>query len=111
MLVYIRSYTFQIGGLILNQLKKDTQVNFRTNSQVLQEAKAVFAEKHLDASQGFNMFLEFVASRKELPFKTNDELEREKLIDQLQKRVQHNESEINKGNYTTLNQLEREFFE
>jgi len=89
-------------------LEKDVQVNFKTNSTVWSEAKKVFEEKNIDATTGFNLFLQFVANRKALPFLTDDELERERLVAGLQERVAKNIQEIKSGKYVTLEEMESE---
>ena len=39
-------------------LEKNTQVNFRTNSDLLERAKEIISEHNLDMTASFNLFLE-----------------------------------------------------
>ena len=39
-------------------LEKNTQVNFRTNSNLLERAKEIISEHNLDMTASFNLFLE-----------------------------------------------------
>lgn len=39
-------------------INKDTQVNFKTNSVLLEKAKEIFLEYNLDLTAGFNLFLQ-----------------------------------------------------
>lgn len=87
-------------------LKRDKQVNFKTDKKIWEEASEVFKQKNIDATTGFNLFLEFVASRKELPFLTEDEVERERLIAGLKNRVKKNILEIQAGQSMNLDEME-----
>ncbi|HEM5427464.1 TPA: toxin-antitoxin system antitoxin subunit [Streptococcus suis] len=78
-------------------IKKDAQVNFKTDSRLLEKAKEVFAMNQLDLTAGFNLFLQNIAVKNELPILTEEELEREELFLQLQKEIQENQQAIEAG--------------
>jgi antitoxin component of RelBE/YafQ-DinJ toxin-antitoxin module len=48
-------------------INKDTQVNFKTDSRLLEKAKEIFAMNQLDLTAGFNLFLQNIAVKNELP--------------------------------------------
>ncbi|AER20244.1 hypothetical protein [Streptococcus suis] len=78
-------------------IKKNAQVNFKTDSRLLEKAKEVFAMNQLDLTAGFNLFLQNIAVKNELPILTEEELEREELFLQLQKEIQENQQAIEAG--------------
>lgn len=51
----------------------------------------------LDLTAGFNLFLQNIAVKNELPILTEEELEREELFLQLQKEIQENQQAIEAG--------------
>ncbi|HEL2506265.1 TPA: toxin-antitoxin system antitoxin subunit [Streptococcus suis] len=83
-------------------IKKDAQVNFKTDSRLLEKAKEVFAMNQLDLTAGFNLFLQNIAVKNELPILTEEELEREELFLQLQKEIQENQQAIEAGQGISL---------
>ena len=83
-------------------INKDTQVNFKTDSRLLEKAKEVFAMNQLDLTAGFNLFLQNIAVKNELPILTEEELEREELFLQLQKEIQENQQAIEAGQGISL---------
>ncbi|HEM3587987.1 TPA: toxin-antitoxin system antitoxin subunit [Streptococcus suis] len=83
-------------------IKKDAQVNFKTDSRLLEKAKEVFAMNQLDLTAGFNLFLQNIAVKNELPILTEEELEREELFLQLQKEIQENQKAIEAGQGISL---------
>jgi len=92
-------------------IEKDTQINIKTNKQMLSEAKKVFTSKKIDTTAGINMYLQYVATQKKLPFLTDEEGEREQLIAGLQERVERNYQELLAGEYVTLEEMERELID
>ncbi|HEM3121264.1 MULTISPECIES: toxin-antitoxin system antitoxin subunit [Streptococcus] len=83
-------------------IKKNAQVNFKTDSRLLEKAKEVFAMNQLDLTAGFNLFLQNIAVKNELPILTEEELEREELFLQLQKEIQENQQAIEAGQGISL---------
>ena len=83
-------------------INKDTQVNFKTDSRLLEKAKEIFAMNQLDLTAGFNLFLQNIAVKNELPLLTEEELEREELFLQLQKEIQENQQAIEAGQGISL---------
>ncbi|HEM5088180.1 toxin-antitoxin system antitoxin subunit [Streptococcus suis] len=90
-------------------IKKDAQVNFKTDSRLLEKAKEVFAMNQLDLTAGFNLFLQNIAVKNELPILTEEELEREELFLQLQKEIQENQQAIEAGHGISLERVKEKY--
>ncbi|WP_449459244.1 type II toxin-antitoxin system RelB/ParD family antitoxin [Streptococcus suis] len=90
-------------------IKKDAQVNFKTDSRLLEKAKEVFAMNQLDLTAGFNLFLQNIAVKNELPILTEEELEREELFLQLQKEIQENQQAIEAGHRVSLESVKEKY--
>ncbi|HHT7795394.1 TPA: toxin-antitoxin system antitoxin subunit [Streptococcus suis] len=90
-------------------IKKDAQVNFKTDSRLLEKAKEVFAVNQLDLTAGFNLFLQNIAVKNELPILTEEELEREELFLQLQKEIQENQQAIEAGHGFSLERVKEKY--
>ena len=88
---------------------KNVQVNFKTNSEILSKAKAVFASKNLDMTSSLNLFLANVAQTQELPFMTVEDEERECLIHRLQDEVNQNLTDIQAGQGISLSEARKRF--
>ncbi|HEL2026923.1 TPA: toxin-antitoxin system antitoxin subunit [Streptococcus suis] len=90
-------------------IKKDAQVNFKTDSRLLEKAKEVFAMNQLDLTAGLNLFLQNIAVKNELPILTEEELEREELFLQLQKEIQENQQAIEAGQGISLERVKEKY--
>ena len=90
-------------------INKDTQVNFKTDSRLLEKAKEVFGMNQLDLTAGFNLFLQNIAVKNELPILTEEELEREELFLQLQKEIQENQQAIEAGQGISLESVKEKY--
>lgn len=90
-------------------INKDAQVNFKTDSRLLEKAKEVFAMNQLDLTAGFNLFLQNIAVKNELPILTEEELEREELFLQLQKEIQENQQAIEAGHGISLERVKEKY--
>ncbi|HFI0236328.1 TPA: toxin-antitoxin system antitoxin subunit [Streptococcus suis] len=90
-------------------INKDAQVNFKTDSRLLEKAKEVFALNQLDLTAGFNLFLQNIAVKNELPILTEEELEREELFLQLQKEIQENQQAIEAGQGISLESVKEKY--
>ncbi|CYX84901.1 toxin-antitoxin system antitoxin subunit [Streptococcus suis] len=90
-------------------IKKDAQVNFKTDSRLLEKAKEIFAMNQLDLTAGFNLFLQNIAVKNELPILTEEELEREELFLQLQKEIQENQQAIETGQGISLESVKEKY--
>ena len=90
-------------------INKDTQVNFKTDSRLLEKAKEIFAMNQLDLTAGFNLFLQNIAVKNELPILTEEELEREELFLQLQKEIQENQQAIEAGQGISLESVKETY--
>ncbi len=90
-------------------INKDVQVNFKTDSRLLEKAKEIFAMNQLDLTAGFNLFLQNIAVKNELPLLTEEELEREELFLQLQKEIQENQQAIEAGQGISLESVKEKY--
>ena len=90
-------------------INKDAQVNIKTDSRLLEKAKEIFAMNQLDLTAGFNLFLQNIAVKNELPLLTEEELEREELFLQLQKEIQENQQAIEAGQGISLESVKEKY--
>ena len=86
-------------------LEKNTQVNFRTNSDLLERAKEIISEHNLDMTTSFNLFLENIVQNKKLPFKTDADKEQEKLLTQLRSEISQSFKDLEQGRIYTVNKV------
>ena len=86
-------------------LEKNTQVNFRTNSDLLERAKEIISEYNLDMTTSFNLFLENIVQNKKLPFKTDADKEQEKLLTQLRSEISQSFKDLEQGRIYTVNKV------
>ena len=86
-------------------LEKNTQVNFRTNSDLLERAKEIISEHNLDMTTSFNLFLENIVQNKKLPFKTDADKEREELLTQLRSEISQSFKDLEQGRIYTVNKV------
>lgn len=63
----------------------------------------------LDLTAGFNLFLQNIAVKNELPILTEEELEREELFLQLQKEIQENQQAIEAGQGISLESVKETY--
>lgn len=89
--------------------EKNTQVNFKTNDDLLNAAKKVFAKKNLDVTSTFNLFLQNVVAKEELPFETQDEVRRAELIKNLQLDIQKSVANYKAGHGVSEEQARARF--
>lgn len=81
---------------------KDRQINFMVNSENYEKAKKVFKGKGLDISTAFNEFVKEVAVTQDLPFKTSEEQERDRLIFNLQNEISSSYQKLREDKGLTL---------
>ena len=86
-------------------LEKNTQVNFRTNSDLLERAKEIISEYNLDMTTSFNLFLENIVQNKKLPFETDADKEREELLTQLRSEISQSFKDLEQGRIYTVNKV------
>ena len=86
-------------------LEKNTQVNFRTNSDLLERAKEIISEYNLDMTTSFNLFLENIVQNKRLPFETDADKEREELLTQLKSEISQSFKDLEQGRIYTVNKV------
>lgn len=89
--------------------KEKTQVSFKTDSDLLAQAKVVLAENGTDMTKTLNLFLRNVAVRHEIPLLSEEELKRERLLKQLQAEVAESMAEYEAGGGHSLNDIRKEF--
>lgn len=75
----------------------------------MEKAKEIFAMNQLDLTAGFNLFLQNIAVKNELPILTEEELEREELFLQLQKEIQENQQAIEAGQGISLESVKEKY--
>lgn len=63
----------------------------------------------LDLTAGFNLFLQNIAVKNELPILTEEELEREELFLQLQKEIKENQQAIEAGQGISLESVKEKY--
>ncbi|HFH9947304.1 TPA: toxin-antitoxin system antitoxin subunit [Streptococcus suis] len=69
----------------------------------LETAKEVFAMNQLDLTKGFNLFLQNIATKKEIP------IFKEELFLQLQKEIQENQQAIEAGQGISLDSVKEKY--
>ena len=83
-------------------LEKNTQVNFKTNRDLLEKAKMIVAAQNLDMTASFNLFLENIVENKALPFETEMDRERAQLLEELRSEIKSSFDDLKNGRvYTT----------
>ncbi|HEL0581730.1 type II toxin-antitoxin system RelB/DinJ family antitoxin [Streptococcus equi] len=78
-------------------LEKNTQVNFKTNSDLLEKAKAVITAQNLDMTASFNLFLENIVQNNALPFETDADKERVELLADLRAEIAQSFDDLEHG--------------
>ncbi|HFI0106576.1 TPA: type II toxin-antitoxin system RelB/DinJ family antitoxin [Streptococcus suis] len=81
----------------MHVLEKNTQVNFKTNSELLEEAKAIIAAHNLDMTSCFNLFLENIVQNNALPFETDTDKERAELLASLRAEIAKSFDDLENG--------------
>ena len=83
-------------------LEKNTQVNFKTNRDLLEKAKMIVATQNLDMTASLNLFLENIVENKALPFETEMDRERAQLLEELRSEIKSSFDDLENGRvYTT----------
>lgn len=86
----------------MNLLEKNTQVNFKTNRDLLEKAKMIVAAQNLDMTASFNLFLENIVENKALPFEIEKDRERAQLLEELRSEIKSSFDDLENGRvYTT----------
>lgn len=89
--------------------KEKTQVSFKTDSDLLAQAKRVLAENGTDMTKTLNLFLQNVVIRHEIPLLSEEELKRERLLKQLQAEVAESIAEYEAGKTIPLNEVAKRY--
>ncbi|HFI0423626.1 TPA: type II toxin-antitoxin system RelB/DinJ family antitoxin [Streptococcus suis] len=81
----------------MHVLEKNTQVNFKTNSELLEKAKAIIVAHNLDMTSSFNLFLENIVQNNALPFETDTDKERAELLASLRAEIAKSFDDLENG--------------
>ncbi|WP_170243051.1 type II toxin-antitoxin system RelB/ParD family antitoxin [Streptococcus suis] len=81
-------------------------VNFQSDKLLVEEAKEVLASQNMTMTQALNLFLKNLVVTKKVELKSEDELENERLFNELQEEVLKNVAEMNAGKYLSLEEVE-----
>ena len=81
----------------MHVLEKNTQVNFKTNSELLEKAKAIITSQNLDMTAIYNLFLENIVENKALPFETDTDKERAELLAGLRVEIAKSFNDLENG--------------
>ena len=81
----------------MHVLEKNTQVNFKTNSELLEKAKAIIVAHNLDMTSSFNLFLENIVQNNALPFETETDKERAELLASLRAEIAKSFDDLENG--------------
>ncbi|MGT2802728.1 hypothetical protein [Streptococcus henryi] len=90
-------------------VEKKVQVSFKTDSELLKEAKKVIADNNLDMTKAYNLFLENIVARQEIPLLTEEELRKEKIFKSLQQDVAESIAEYHAGKTKTLDEVREKY--
>lgn len=86
-------------------LEKNTQVNFKTDSELLEKAKAIITAHNLDMTSSFNLFLENIVQNKALPFETETDKERTELLADLRAEIAKSFDDLENGQVYKANEV------
>lgn len=86
-------------------LEKNTQVNFKTNRELLEKAKVIMAAQNLDMTASFNLFLENIVQNKSLPFETDIDKERAELLASLRAEIANSFEDLENGRVYSTNEV------
>ena len=89
----------------MNLLEKNTQVNFKTNRDLLEKAKMIVATQNLDMTASFNLFLENIVENKALPFETEMDRERAQLLEELRSEIKSSFDDLKNGRVYTSKEV------
>lgn len=84
---------------------KSKIVNFRTDTQLANQAKKIIEDQGFTMSQAFNLFLKNIVVTKDLGLLSEEELEKQELFKKLQAEVQDSFREMEAGHYYTEKEL------
>ncbi|WP_159550360.1 type II toxin-antitoxin system RelB/DinJ family antitoxin [Streptococcus halichoeri] len=89
----------------MHVIEKNTQVNFKTNSILLEKAKAIVTAQNLDMTASFNLFLESIVENKALPFETSADKERQELLAELRSEIARSFADLENRRTYKLNEV------
>ncbi|HFU3983682.1 TPA: type II toxin-antitoxin system RelB/DinJ family antitoxin [Streptococcus suis] len=89
----------------MHVLEKNTQVNFKTNSELLEKAKAIITAQNLDMTASFNLFLENIVQNNALPFETDTDKERAELLAELRTEIAKSFDDLENGRVYNTNEV------
>jgi antitoxin component of RelBE/YafQ-DinJ toxin-antitoxin module len=85
------------------------QVNFKTNPEVLKEAKKVLSENNQSLSSVLNAVLQTIALKKEIPVKSSEELEAEGIFLELKNEIQKGYASYNERKKISSQEMRSHF--
>lgn len=89
----------------MHVLEKNTQVNFKTNSELLEKAKAIVTAHNLDMTASFNLFLENIVQNNSLPFETDADKEQAELLAGLRAEIAKSFDDLEHGRVYNANEV------
>lgn len=89
----------------MHVLEKNTQVNFKTNRELLEKAKAIIATQNLDMTASFNLFLENIVKNNALPFETDADKEKAELLEILRTEIAQSFDDLEKGRVYSISEV------
>ena len=87
---------------------KDTQVSFRSNTDLVKKAREVFGAHGMDMSSALNQFLSRSVEENALPFSCFDE-GGEKVFAELKAEMETVYQSYKNGNYVSASEVERKW--
>ena len=92
----------------MENIIKNTQVSFRTNTDLVAKAKAIFAKNNIDMTLALNEFLAKTIQENDLPFAIYDE-QAEKVFAQLKAEMDAAYQNYLQGKYISASEVEKKW--
>lgn len=89
-------------------ITKNTQVSFRSNSDLVAKAKEIFSANNIDMSLALNQFLSRTVEENALPFAIFDQ-EAERVFTELKTELDKAYLSYKKGNYVLASEVEKKW--
>jgi addiction module RelB/DinJ family antitoxin len=92
----------------MENITKNTQVSFRTNSDLVAKAKEIFSRNNIDMTLALNEFLSKTVQENDLPFAIYDE-QKEKIFAELKAEMDNAYKSYLHGDYVSSNEVEKKW--
>lgn len=89
----------------MSTANKNTQVNFKTNRTLLEKAREIITSHNLDMTTSFNLFLEYVVQNKSLPFETENDLEKRRILEELRSEIKQSFDDLENGDIYSMSEV------